>query len=71
MAGRGASARPKWWQFPWHQIASFALGAFILLWQTTIEAVPSPVLVGAGVTLCGYAFAGVIQRAVRGGTNGR
>jgi hypothetical protein len=57
--------RPRWWQFPWREIWAGALGGFILLWQTTIEAHPTPLLVGAGLALVGVTGTGAIQRAVK------
>jgi len=57
--------RPKWWQFPWREMGSFALGAFILIWQTSIETQAQPILVGAGVALIGVTGTGAVQRALR------
>lgn len=68
MSGREPKA-PKWFQFPWHEIASFVLGGFLLIWQNSVEDTPQPVLVGAGLALCGVAGAGAVQRLVRRGTN--
>lgn len=63
--------RPRWWQFPWREIASFILGAFILVWQTVLEQQAQALLVGAGVALIGVTTSGAIQRAVKRATNGK
>lgn len=65
MAESPKETRPAWWQFPWREIGSFALGSFILIWQTTFESSAQPILVGAGVALVGVTGAGAVQRAIR------
>lgn len=57
--------RPKWWQLPWREIASFVLGAFLLVWQTVLEQHAQALIIGAGLALCGVTAAGAIQRAVK------
>lgn len=56
--------RPKWWQFPWKEIASFALGALILLEQTVAEEQPKAILVGAALALMGVTGVGSARRAI-------
>lgn len=56
---------PRWWQFPWREIGSFVLGAFLLIWQNSLEDHPQPILVGAGLALIGVTGTGAVQRAIR------
>lgn len=56
--------RPKWWQFPWREIASFTLGATILLEQTVGEEQPKAILVGAALALMGVTGVGSARRAI-------
>lgn len=57
--------RPRWWEFPWREIGSFGLGAFLLVWQAAFEEHAQALLVGAGLACIGVTGAGAIQRAVK------
>lgn len=62
--------RPKWWQLPWREIICTLVGAFMLLWQTVLDANKSPLIVGAGLALLGVSGTGLIQRATKRVTGG-
>lgn len=56
------SIAQAWWPLL-REMATCALGVFILLWQTTFEEHPEAYLVAAGCALVGVPVVGALQRA--------
>lgn len=47
------------------EVAVCAVGVFMLLWQTTLEASPQAYIVAAGCALVGVPVVGALQRAAQ------